>query len=92
MAQRLSLARVLMLQPDIFFLDEPATGMDAQSRQMLRNEISKARHRGASLVWVSHSLQEDLDQADKVLYLENKKQAFFGLTSDFKDVLQERLH
>ena len=89
MSQRLSLARVLMLEPELIFLDEPATGMDAQSRRMLREEIGKARQRGASMVWVSHSLEEDLDLADCVLYLENKKQAYLGPAKDFRDHCRE---
>ncbi|WP_291318369.1 ATP-binding cassette domain-containing protein [Desulfonatronospira sp.] len=89
MSQRLSLARVLMLEPELIFLDEPATGMDAQSRRMLREEIAKARQRGASMVWVSHSLEEDLDLADQVLYLDNKKQSYLGPAKDFRDRCQE---
>jgi len=84
MAQRLSLARVLMLRPELMFLDEPATGMDSGSRRMLRDQILEARQNGAGIVWVSHSLEEDLDQADMVMYLENKKMAFLGRPADFR--------
>ncbi len=69
MAQRLSLARVLLPEPELIFLDEPATGLDTASRALLRQEIAAARERGASLVWVSHDLAGDLALADAVLEL-----------------------
>jgi len=37
---------------------------------------------------VSHSLEEDLDLTDKIIFLENKKQAFYGTTRDFRSRLQ----
>ncbi len=91
MAQRLSLARVLMLRPRLMFLDEPATGMDVQSRQILRTQIVKAKQRGAALVWVSHFLEEDLDLADTVLYIDNKKAAFLGPPEQFHTWHREAL-
>ncbi len=69
MAQRLSLARVLLPEPELIFLDEPATGLDTASRRVLRAEIAAARERGAALVWVSHDLAGDLSLADAVMEL-----------------------
>ncbi len=69
MAQRLNLARVLMLAPDILLLDEPATGLDAPSRDLLRREIAAARERGACVALVSHDLAGDAPLADRVLAL-----------------------
>ena len=69
MAQRLNLARVLMLAPDILLLDEPATGLDAPSRDLLRGEIAAARERGACVALVSHDLAGDAPLADRVVAL-----------------------
>lgn len=67
MAQRLSLARVFMREPMLLFLDEPGTGLDLQSREIMLREVGSARHRGASLVWVSHDAASDAERADRVL-------------------------
>ncbi len=65
MAQRLSLARVLLTRPGILLLDEPETGLDAASRQMLAAEVDDARRRGACVLWVSHQ-EAARDLADVV--------------------------
>lgn len=69
MAQRLNLARVLMLRADLLLLDEPGTGLDAASLTLLRQEIRNARRRGAGVIIVSHDLQGDAPLADRVLRL-----------------------
>lgn len=70
MAQRLNLARVLMLRADLLLLDEPGTGLDAASLTLLRREIRAARERGACVLIVSHDWQGDAPLADRVLRLE----------------------
>ena len=83
MAQRLSLARVFLTAPQLVFLDEPGTGLDVRSRDVLRAEIAAARQRGAALVWVSHALAEDLPAADLVLLLEKGRAAYLGPAAGF---------
>lgn len=83
MAQRLNLARALMLSPDILLLDEPATGLDAPARELLRREIVQARERGACVVLVSHDLAGDAELADHVLALRKGGIAYDGPRADF---------
>ena len=78
MAQRLNLARVLLLKPRLLLLDEPATGLDIRSAALLRREIVAAREHGTGVVWISHDVAADLPLADKVLALEKGKVAYHG--------------
>jgi len=71
MAQRLNLARVLLVKPALLLLDEPATGLDARSRQTLEREIAAAGAAGSGIVWISHQPEVDAAKADEVALLEN---------------------
>ena len=72
MAQRLTLARAFMTDPDLVYLDEPSTGLDVGSMRILYAEIEQAVARGASVVWVSHQIAQDRERADLVLSLDGK--------------------
>lgn len=83
MSQRLNLARVWMVQPQLIFLDEPGTGLDVKSLGMLRDEIRQFRSSGVSVVWISHHVAEDCGIADKVLELANGGVGYFGPASGY---------
>lgn len=78
MAQRLNLARVFLNRPRLLLLDEPSTGLDPASADMLRTEMIRARDAGTSVVLVSHHLASDLPLADTVLLLERGRAVFTG--------------
>jgi heme exporter protein A len=83
MAQRLSLARVLLINPKLLLLDEPATGLDAASRSILNQEIMQAKEKRAGVVWVSHDGLRDREMADRVLVLEDRRAAYLGPTEEY---------
>ena len=72
MAQRLNLARLLLSEPSLILLDEPATGLDVSSRRMLMELMLKARSEGAAVLWISHDTASDARHADRILTLENR--------------------
>lgn len=84
MAQRLNLARVLLIGPRLLFLDEPSTGLDTRSLDILLREIASARARGAAIAWVSHDLARDLPLADLALVLGGLKPVYFGPAADYR--------
>ncbi len=72
MAQRLNLARLILGEPKLILLDEPATGLDTASRRILLDLMLNARSRGAAIVWISHDVEEDSRHADRVLTLKDR--------------------
>ncbi|MDZ7762417.1 MAG: ABC transporter ATP-binding protein [Desulfovermiculus sp.] len=67
MAQRLSLARVLSLSAKVLLLDEPMAGLDADSQTVMRTEVDRARRRGATVLWITHTPEAEIRSTDYVL-------------------------
>jgi ABC-2 type transport system ATP-binding protein len=64
MAQRLMIARALMHQPDVLFLDEPTNNLDPQSRLFLWERIHELNAAGITVLLTTH----DMDEADKLCH------------------------
>lgn len=84
MAQRLSLARIMLADPDILLLDEPFTGLDAAYRKILTAELVERREKGAAILMVSHMLEDDIADADYVHVLNKRKLAFSGTVDQWR--------
>ena len=70
MKQRLSLARALVHDPDLLFLDEPTAGLDpAATHQLHRTVRQMARTRGRTVVLCTHNLIEAQALSDRVAVL-----------------------
>jgi ABC-type sugar transport system ATPase subunit len=68
--QRVSLARALGIDPAVLLLDEPAAGLDAQSRSAFFADLELAlADRATTVVQVSHRAEEALRLADRVVIL-----------------------
>jgi heme exporter protein A len=81
MTQRLSIARSLIHNPRLIFLDEPYSGLDPHAIEILDGLISDARE-GRSFVMVSHDLHKGLELASHVLMLARGRQVIFASKSD----------
>ena len=70
MKQRLSLARALVHDPDLLFLDEPTAGLDPAATQQLHQTVREmARTRGRTVVLCTHNLVEAQALSDRVAVL-----------------------
>ena len=68
MTQRLSIARALMNDPDVVFLDEPYAGLDPHAVEIFDGLIEQLRD-GRTFVMVSHDLQKGFDVCTHALVL-----------------------
>ena len=69
MQQRLSIARALLHEPDILFLDEPYTGLDQDASLTLDNLLADANARGHTIVMVTHQVDRAATLAKRVAIL-----------------------
>jgi len=58
MMQRLSIARALMHDPEVLFLDEPSAGLDPQTRLLLWELVREYNGRGKTIVLTTHNMDE----------------------------------
>ncbi|MGL4594065.1 MAG: ATP-binding cassette domain-containing protein [Thermoguttaceae bacterium] len=70
MTQRLGLARVLLHDPQVLLLDEPASGLDPRARIEMRELLKKLGGRGKTIMVSSHILPELADICNKVGIIE----------------------
>jgi len=56
MAQRLMIARAIMHQPEVLFLDEPTTGLDPQSRLAVHDIITGLQAAGQTIMLITHDM------------------------------------
>ena len=58
MMQRLSIARAMMHDPRVLFLDEPSAGLDPQTRLLLWEIVREYNARGRTIVLTTHNMEE----------------------------------
>jgi ABC-2 type transport system ATP-binding protein len=58
MMQRLSIARAMMHDPEVLFLDEPSAGLDPQTRLLLWDIVRRFHARGKTVVLTTHNMDE----------------------------------
>ena len=78
MQQRLSLARVLVHDPKVLLLDEPASGLDPRARIEIRELLKELHRMGKTILISSHILLELAELCDKVGVIERGKLLFTG--------------
>ena len=71
MTQRLGLARVLLHDPDVLLLDEPASGLDPLSSNELSILLKKMSQKGATILMASHDIFRVRETCHKIGILKN---------------------
>jgi ABC-2 type transport system ATP-binding protein len=72
-AQRVMIARALMHQPQVLFLDEPTTGLDPAARLLVWDRLRELRERGVTLFLTTHDMHEAALLADRVGIMDRGK-------------------
>jgi NitT/TauT family transport system ATP-binding protein len=70
MKQRVALARSLTLKPKILLMDEPFAALDAQTRDLLHDELERVwKETSPTIVFVTHNVREAVRLGDRVLLM-----------------------
>lgn len=71
--RRLALARALINDPELLILDEPTTGLDPQSRQLLWQRVRELRERGITILLTTHYMDEAQQLCDRLIIVDSGK-------------------
>jgi len=82
MQQRLGLARVLVHDPDVLLLDEPASGLDPRARIEIRALLKELRRMGKTILISSHILADIADLCNKIGLIEKGRLLYAGAVDD----------
>ncbi len=81
MQQRVNLARALVMDPKILLMDEPFAALDAQTREVMQEELLQIWSRaGKTVLFITH-------QIDEAIYLSDRVVVFSGRPGTVKDII-----
>jgi len=73
MQRRLTLARALINDPDLLFLDEPTTGLDPQARHMMWQGLRRLLGQGKTIIITTHFMEEAERLCDRLAIMDQGK-------------------
>lgn len=87
-AQRVAIARALITKPKVLLLDEPMSGLDTATRQLVRAEFREVLAGFAGYrILVTHDLDDALSMSDRIIELDHGKVIWDGPTSEYRGKL-----
>ncbi len=84
MMQRLSIARAMMHDPEVLFLDEPSAGLDPQTRLLLSEMVRSYNARGKTILLTTHNMEEADGLCHRVAIVDHGKLIALGTPQELK--------
>lgn len=83
--QKIQLGITIMGKPEILILDEPTKGFDPVNRQLLMDIIEEENTRGATIMMVTHQMEEVEKICNRALLLKNGKMEAYGTVDEIRN-------
>jgi ABC-2 type transport system ATP-binding protein len=84
MMQRLSIARAMMHDPQVLFLDEPSAGLDPQTRLLLWEIIREYNQSGKTILLTTHNMEEADALCQRLAIIDHGKNIALGTSAELK--------
>jgi len=83
--QKIQLGVTILHEPSLMILDEPTEALDPVNRSLLMDIINERRVKGATVMLVTHRMEEVEQLCDRILLLKDGKAAEYGTIDEVKD-------
>lgn len=83
--QKIQLGITIMGEPDLLILDEPTKGFDPVNRELLMEIIKEENARGATIIMVTHQMEEVEKICNRALLLKNGKTKAYGTVDEIRN-------
>lgn len=83
--QKVQLGITIMGDPSLLILDEPTKGFDPVNRRLLMDIIEEHQQRGATVIFVTHQMEEVERLCDRILLLKNGTASLYGTIAEVKE-------
>jgi ABC-2 type transport system ATP-binding protein len=84
MMQRLSIARAMMHDPEVLFLDEPSAGLDPQTRLLLSDLVRAYNARGKTILLTTHNMEEADSLCHRLAIIDHGRVIALGTPQELK--------
>lgn len=82
--QKIQLGVTIMGDPELLIMDEPTKGFDPVNRRLLMNIIEERRKAGATIIYVTHQMEEVEQMCDRLILLKDGKAEAYGTLVEVK--------
>jgi ABC-2 type transport system ATP-binding protein len=83
--QKIQLGVTILHEPSLMILDEPTEALDPVNRSLLMDIIDERRTKGATVMLVTHRMEEVEQLCDRILLLKDGEAALYGTVDEVKD-------
>ena len=90
MKRRLLVAKALVHQPPIVFLDEPTAGVDVELRKNLWENVKMLNDQGVTIILTTHYLEEEEEMCDRIAILNKGNMVALDSTKNLLDRIQTK--
>lgn len=82
--QKVQLGITIMNEPELLILDEPTKGFDPVNRRLLMSLVEERQKQGATIIFITHQMEEVERLCDRVLLLKDGKARAYGTVAEIK--------
>lgn len=90
MKQRVNIARALLTDPKVIFLDEPTLGLDPQTRNLIRKFISELKEHGVTVVLTTHDMLDAELLCDRIAIIDHGKIVAVDTVENLKKLVKNK--